>query len=118
MTTAVAERATVSRARTPQKTTTRMMNDVQVSITYAHESDLPVSGREIRAYIERGNRMNPNSVVVGLVLDVEGEDVNITYELAPVPFERIRRITGYLVGTMDRWNDAKTAEERDRVKHM
>lgn len=34
-----------------------------------------------------------------------------------VPFERIRRITGYLVGTMDRWNDAKKAEERERVKH-
>lgn len=32
-------------------------------------------------------------------------------------FERIRRITGYLVGTVDRWNDAKRAEERDRVKH-
>lgn len=32
-------------------------------------------------------------------------------------FERIRRITGYLVGTMDRWNNAKKAEERDRVKH-
>ena len=32
-------------------------------------------------------------------------------------FERIRRITGYLVGTMDRWNDAKTAEEAARVKH-
>ncbi len=32
-------------------------------------------------------------------------------------FERIRRITGYLVGTMDKWNDAKTAEEADRVKH-
>ena len=32
-------------------------------------------------------------------------------------FERIRRITGYLVGTMERWNDAKTAEEKDRVKH-
>ena len=32
-------------------------------------------------------------------------------------FERIRRITGYLVGTMERWNDAKRAEERDRVKH-
>ena len=31
--------------------------------------------------------------------------------------ERIRRITGYLVGTMDRWNDAKAAEEQDRVKH-
>ena len=34
-----------------------------------------------------------------------------------VSFERIRRITGYLVGTMDKWNDAKRAEERDRVKH-
>lgn len=34
-----------------------------------------------------------------------------------VPFERIRRITGYLVGTTDRWNDAKRAEEKDRVKH-
>ena len=34
-----------------------------------------------------------------------------------VGFERIRRITGYLVGTMDRWNDAKTAEEMERVKH-
>ena len=32
-------------------------------------------------------------------------------------FERIRRITGYLVGTMDHWNDAKTSEEKDRVKH-
>ena len=34
-----------------------------------------------------------------------------------VPFERIRRITGYLVGTLDRWNNAKKAEEKDRVKH-
>ena len=32
-------------------------------------------------------------------------------------FERIRRITGYLVGTLDRFNDAKQAEVRDRVKH-
>ena len=34
-----------------------------------------------------------------------------------IKFERIRRITGYLVGTMERWNNAKKAEERDRVKH-
>ena len=38
-------------------------------------------------------------------------------EDAEVGFERIRRITGYLVGTLDRFNDAKRAEERDRVKH-
>ena len=36
---------------------------------------------------------------------------------ANVSFERIRRITGYLVGTIDRFNNAKRAEERDRVKH-
>ena len=34
-----------------------------------------------------------------------------------VKFERIRRITGYLVGTLDRFNNAKKAEEKDRVKH-
>ena len=34
-----------------------------------------------------------------------------------VKFERIRRITGYLVGTTDRFNNAKRAEVRDRVKH-
>ena len=34
-----------------------------------------------------------------------------------IKFERIRRITGYLVGTVERFNDGKRAEERDRVKH-
>lgn len=35
-----------------------------------------------------------------------------------VKFERIRRITGYLVGTLDRFNNGKRAEESDRVKHL
>lgn len=35
-----------------------------------------------------------------------------------VRFERIRRVTGYLTGSLDRWNNAKRAEEKDRVKHM
>lgn len=47
------------------------------------------------------NVVNQKEIMVG-----EGRD-----------FDRIRRITGYLVGTMDRWNNAKRAEERDRVKH-
>ena len=34
-----------------------------------------------------------------------------------IRFERIRRITGYLVGTVDKWNDAKKKELKDRVKH-
>lgn len=39
-------------------------------------------------------------------------------ETGHLPFERIRRITGYLVGTLDRFNNAKRAEEKDRVKHL
>ena len=35
-----------------------------------------------------------------------------------IGIERIRRVTGYLAGTLDRFNDAKKAEVRDRVKHM
>lgn len=47
-----------------------------------------------------------------------GEYVNLTYYYEnKAPFERIRRITGYLVGSLDRFNDAKLAEVNDRVKH-
>ena len=45
------------------------------------------------------------------------DTINIDYEAIPTQFERIRRITGYLVGTVDRFNNAKRAEEHDRVKH-
>ncbi len=61
---------------------------------------------------------NPSRTIREITFErLEGADCKESYELMPVPFERIRRITGYLVGTMDRWNDAKRAEERDRVKH-
>lgn len=43
---------------------------------------------------------------------------NCGREEGDIKFERIRRITGYLVGTLDRFNDAKKAEVRDRVKHL
>ena len=95
----------------------KTIDGVKVSISYLQETAVPVTDEEVRAYITRGNQAHLNSVVTGLRLGIDDMDVNITYELAPKPFERIRRITGYLVGTMDRWNDAKTAEEADRVKH-
>ncbi len=47
--------------------------------------------------------------------DVVKDNVKTTGE--GVGFERIRRITGYLVGTVEKFNNAKRAEERDRVKH-
>jgi len=52
-----------------------------------------------------------------LDINLDGEFADLNYEFEKLPFERIRRITGYLVGTMDQWNDAKRAEESQRVKH-
>ena len=51
------------------------------------------------------------------IIDNECPHCHRTEDDGDQGFERIRRITGYLVGTMDKWNDAKTAEEKDRVKH-
>ena len=48
-------------------------------------------------------------------ISVDGDYVDIKYHV--MPFDRIRRITGYLVGTLDRFNDAKRSEVCDRVKH-
>lgn len=48
---------------------------------------------------------------------VDGDEVALDYTFDAAPFERIRRITGYLVGTMGRWGDSKRAEEADRVTH-
>ena len=43
--------------------------------------------------------------------------VDLGYLFKGEKFERIRRITGYLTGDLNIWNDAKQAEERERVKH-
>ena len=71
---------------------------------------------EIREYIARGRELYGNRLE-GIDLTVDGEYVDIDYTIEPTKFERIRRITGYLVGTTDRFNDAKRDEEHDRVKH-
>lgn len=52
-----------------------------------------------------------------ITIELDGEFVNLTWHYQDVPFQRIRRITGYLVGTLDRFNDGKRAEEADRVHH-
>ena len=59
-----------------------------------------------------------NRKLESLNIEIEGDYANLSYKFSPVSFERIRRITGYLVGTIDNWNDAKQAEEKDRVKHV
>lgn len=74
--------------------------------------------KEIDAYIKRAKELYGDDVIGIKIEVIDDKNVNLTYILKNVvPFERIRRITGYLVGTLDKWNDAKRAEERDRVKH-
>lgn len=71
---------------------------------------------ELAIYLERGKEKYGKQLI-GLDVRVDGEYVELTYHLRRIPFDRIRRITGYLVGTLDRFNNAKRAEEKDRVKH-
>lgn len=72
--------------------------------------------QEAQAYVEYLENKYGRKLE-SLDIQLDGDYADLDYKFAHVPFERIRRITGYLVGTMDHWNDAKTAEEGDRVKH-
>jgi hypothetical protein len=73
---------------------------------------------ELNAYISRANEKYGARNVSALDIHLDGEYVDLTYHLSPRPFSRVRRITGYLVGDMSKWNSAKAAEEHDRVKHL
>ena len=71
---------------------------------------------EIDAYIHRAQEQYGRTPVA-IDIRVDGDFVDLSYDFGSTPFQRIRRITGYLVGTLDRFNNGKRAEERDRVKH-
>ena len=76
-----------------------------------------ISEEEKNNYIEYVKSKEPDRELVSLEINLDGEFVDLKYQFEDIPFERIRRVTGYLTGTLDRWNDAKRAEEKDRVKH-
>lgn len=72
---------------------------------------------EMDAYIARAKEKygcEPQKIDITIC----GDEVELDYTFQERPFHRIRRITGYLVGTLDRFNNAKRSEEQDRVKHM
>ena len=76
-----------------------------------------LSQEEINAYIDYGKKKYSDREITGMTVKVDGDYVDLQYNFADVPFDRIRRIAGYLVGTLDRFNNGKRAEEHDRVKH-
>ncbi len=76
-----------------------------------------LSDAEINAYISYGKEKYRGREITGLDISTDGEYADLKFTFAEVPFARIRRITGYLVGTTERFNNAKRCEEKDRVKH-
>ena len=77
-------------------------------------SGFVASGAEYAAIRERARSRGATSVIARLAPDGQ---IDLEMHIPGARFDRIRRITGYLVGTLDRFNDAKRAEENDRVKH-
>ena len=86
--------------------------DIRITVTGGELTD-----KEIGLYVDHLRSSHPGRTFESIDIRLDGEYVDLSYKLAPTGFERIRRITGYLVGTVDRFNDAKRAEVEDRVKH-
>lgn len=76
-----------------------------------------ISEAEAEAYVNHAYEKYSDKIIDEVSVSLDGEFVDLEYHFSAVPFERIRRITGYLVGTLDRFNNAKRAEVSDRVKH-
>ena len=101
----------------PEIAGSQTIDGVMVSVS----GKTPITEKEARNYITyvRTQACHRGDAVKILNLrTVDGDkNVQIDYSIRTEPMERIRRITGYLGGTVDRWNNAKQAELHDRVKH-
>lgn len=100
----------------PRRSERFVINDRSVVIT---GEDAPTEA-QARAYLAAAEEVptDHGQPVAAVAVEVNGDhaDLVIDYKNGE-SFERIRRITGYLVGTTARFNNAKQAEERERVKH-
>ena len=72
---------------------------------------------EAASYVDYVRERQPDVKEIKIAIR-EDNTVDIAWTAEHTKFERIRRITGYLTGVLDTWNDAKRSEERDRVKHV
>ena len=89
----------------------------KVQVYFRHNVDEPVDVHLAGAYLTEALKHNSSRTLSKINIEFDGEYANVTYYYKSVPFKRIRRITGYLVGDTSRWNSGKTAELNDRVTH-
>lgn len=82
-------------------------------------SECDITAPEATEYIEKGLKQHGDNLDhVEIVREKGIGNYRVEYNLKEYPkFYHTRRITGYLVGDTSRWNDAKKAELKDRVKH-
>lgn len=90
----------------------KIINGIEVNVKNGE-----LSVEEIIEYITQIQETNKGEKLISLTLTIDGDYIDAEYQFANVQFERIRRITGYLTGTIEKWNNAKRAELNDRVKH-
>ena len=76
-----------------------------------------LSEEEIKEYERFIKEKYKDEEISLLRIKVDGDHVELETHKTTAGFQRIRRITGYLVGTLDRFNDGKLAEVKDRVPH-
>ena len=89
------------------------MSNTKENIVIHGEMDM----NEALQYVGKLRKEHPDKEFKSFEFTVDGEYVNVDYTYDFKAFERIRRITGYLVGTLDRFNNAKRKEVEQRVKH-
>lgn len=98
----------------------KTIDGIKVTVK-SNDSEGVISDKEIQAYVDSAkeeiSQIKEAVALTEVNIAIANGKASVDYKYSTVKFERIRRITGYLVGTIDRWNNAKKAEERDRVKH-
>lgn len=89
-----------------------------MNIIFKHGDITEISEEERKAYVDYARKKYPDEIIDTIIISFDDEGyANLEIHKHSVPFVRIRRVTGYLVSDLSRWNNGKMAELKDRVKH-
>lgn len=89
-----------------------------MNVIFKQDDITEISEDERRAYMDYARKKYPDEIIDTIIISFDDEGyANLEIHKHSVPFVRIRRITGYLGQSLERWNSGKKAEEHDRVKH-